>query len=191
MKKILELSYSHVWASSNFIAKKEIRFYLCGIFVDGENIVSTDGRAMCVCKSEIIDDQFKEDFKNGLIIPAYAVDSLVRKIGKPVGLNNDKVVNLYQLDNGYFLLSDELDAHEYFKNVDGRYPDYKRVDIEKPTKAPKSFSIIESIYLIKFNKVSQGINKIRPFIYFGEAETDRAYVDISSDIHCIVMPLRT
>lgn len=189
MNTILELDYKHIWASANFMAQKEVRFYLNGIFVDGENIVSTDGRAMLICNMENNED-FKKEYNNGIIIPEYAINSIIRKLGKPNKLNTINKITLSKFDDGCFLLSDQLNAHEYFRNVEGRFPDYKRVDIPRPTEPPKQFSMLDPKYLIKISKISKGLNIIYPMIYFGEFETQVAYVELSKEIHCLIMPLR-
>ena len=190
MGEILKLNYNHIWAVSHFMAKSDIRFYLCGMLVDGENLVATDGHAMGICSMEHNDD-FKQQYKNGLIIPSYAINSLVRKLGKPVGIKKNREIDLLKINDKFFVLTNNLDAHEYFSAVDGRYPDYKRVDMPKPTIVPKSVVILDSKYLIKFNKVADGIGKVRPVIYFGEDDKKACYVEISENMHCIVMPLRT
>ena len=93
-KKTIELQYKHIRSAALCKAKNDVRFYICGIYVGDGFIAATNGHILLMCN--------EPDAKEmNLIIPAEAIDSLIKKVG-----NNPltKTVLLHQFDDEHWLL---------------------------------------------------------------------------------------
>lgn len=179
--KTIELQYKHLKALSLCKAKSDVRFYLCGIYLGDGFMASTNGHIAL-----IIDEENLNGFD--LILPNEAVNSLIRKVG-----NNPKVktINLHQLDDEYWVL-DHQGSLELFKPIDGKFPDIKHVDIEKPKDIQfKDYPKFNFEYLDIFMKVYKtlGCKGLSPTIY-PTTEEKPAYVELDSSSHGLLMPMR-
>lgn len=178
--KTIELQYKDLKAAALCKDKNDVRFYLTGVYLGDGFIASTNGHVAL-----IIDE---ENLKGSdLIIPAESIDSLIKKVG-----NNPifKTVNLHQLDDGFWLL-DHNGSYELFKPVDGKFPDIKRIDIDKPKDIQfKEYPSFDFNYLNLFLKVGKifGLNN-SPTIY-PTTETNSAYVELTDKAHGLLMPRR-
>lgn len=178
-KKSIELKYKNIQAAALCKAKFDVRFYLCGIYVGDGFVASTNGHILLICE---------EPEANGmdLIIPSEAIDSLIKKVGKnPIF----KTIFLHQVDEEYWLLQ-HVESYELFKPVDGKYPDVKRVDLKKPTDIQfKEYPRFNLEYLTIFQKVAKIFNIFSPYIY-PTTENDRAFIEITDNVHGVLMPCR-
>jgi len=178
--KTIEIQYKDLKAASLCKAKNDVRFYLTGVYLGNGFIASTNGHIALIIDDENLDGM-------DLIIPAEAIDSLIKKVG-----NNPifKTVNLHELDEGFWLL-DHNGSYELFKPVDGKFPDIKKIDIEKPKEIQfKEYPNFDFNYLNLFLKVGKvlGLNT-SPTIY-PTTETDRAYIELIGNAHGLLMPRR-
>ncbi len=166
--KTIELQYKNLKAAALFKAKRDVRFYLCAVYVGNGFIASTNGHVMLICEE-------LEASGMDMIIPAEAVDSLIKKVGNhPL----TKTTKLHQVDDEFWLL-DHNGAYELFKPVNGKYPDIKKVDIAKPTEIQfKDYPRFNLEYLSLFQKAAQIYRTEFPTIY-PTTEKDRAYVEIT------------
>lgn len=73
--KTLELQYKNIKAAALFKASRDVRFYLCGVYIGDGFIASTNGHAALICDEP-------ETVGMDLIIPAETINSLIKKVGK-------------------------------------------------------------------------------------------------------------
>lgn len=179
-KKTIELQYNNIKATALCSAKRDVRFYLCGIYVGDGFIASTNGHILLICEET-------EATGMELIIPSEAIASLIKKVG-----NNPmhETVFLHQIDDEFWCL-EHTGSYELFRPVEGKYPDIKRVDIAKPTNIQfKEYPRFNFEYLNIFQKVAKIYNVYSPQIY-PTTENDRAFVEIKDDVHGVLMPMRS
>ena len=180
--KTVEIEYKNLRAASICKAKNDVRFYLTGVYIGDGFIASTNGHIAL-----IVDDENLSGFD--LIIPAEAIDSLIKKVG-----NNPmfKTVKLHQLaEDSDFWLLDHNGSFELFKPIDGKFPDIKKVDIEKPEKVEfKNFPSFDFNYLNLFLKVGKILGLKHSPEIFPTTETNCAYVELTEKAHGLLMPRR-
>lgn len=178
--KTIELQYKDLKAASLCKAKNDVRFYLCGVYLGDGFLASTNGHV-----GLIIDEPNLNGFD--LIIPSETIDSLIKKVGNSPML---KTVELHKLDDDFWLL-DHNGSFELFKPLDGKFPDIKKIDIEKPKDIKfKDFPVFDITYLNLFLKVGKVLGlSISPTV-LPTTETGCAYVDITDKAHGLLMPRR-
>lgn len=179
-KKTIELQYADLKAAALCKAKSDVRFYLCGVYIGDGFIAATNGHV-----GLIIDEELAKGMD--LIIPAETVDSLVKKVG-----NNPlfKTVNLHQIDDEFWLLENNS-SYELFKPVDGKFPNIKKIDIEKPVDINfKQYPNFDFAYLGLFLRVGKVLGRgLSPQIY-PTTESGCAYVELTEKAHGLLMPMR-
>ena len=181
-KKTIELQYNDLRACALFKASNDVRFYLCGIHIGDGAVVATNGHTLLVCYEPNADGV-------DLIIPADAIASIIKKVGtRP----NIKSILLHQIeDSEFWLLQHVNGSYELFKPLDGKYPEWKRVDMPKPEKyTAESFPQFNFDYLNDFLKVAKIYSIYQPKL-FPTTENERCYVEIDDRVHGIIMPMRT
>lgn len=178
-KKTIELQYDNLKATALCKAKTDVRFYLTGVYVGDGFIAATNGHMALLCNEP---DSVGMD----VIIPGDAIDSLIRKVGNKSKI---KTTLLHQIDDEFWCLN-HGGNFEMFRLIEGKYPDIKHVDIPKPTEIQfKEFPSFNFTYLGIFQKVAKIYKQGYPFIY-PTTERDRAYIEITENVHGILMPLR-
>jgi len=183
MKKTKEIffNYDYLRATVIHTAKQDVRFYLRGVYIGDGYMAATCGHKLIV----IEDDCFNGcDF----IIPRENIEFFIKKNG-----NNpmSKEVCLTILDNGFNLLS-LLGNYEYFKFIDGKFPNISRVDISRPEKSEghPMFNIGYLADFLKSYKILNGKNHMEGLNILSRGETNSAYIDISENAHGVLMPMR-
>ena len=102
------MKIEHLRKASVVIAKNDVRFYLCGVMVDGRNTVATDGHRGVHC----IDENGEEGEQ--VIIPR---DTVLNFLKATKGQTDYKI-------EGSYLISDNVAIA--FEPINGIFPDYKR-----------------------------------------------------------------
>jgi DNA polymerase-3 subunit beta len=178
-KKQVKLSYKHLQATSLFAASMDVRFYLMGVLVKDGMIAATNGHCALICEAPEVKNM-------EIIIPIATVKAFIRKVG-----NHPKVktVTLSQIDKEFWLLDYENGMFEFFRPVEGKFPDISRVDIPKPTEPPKEFVQWNLEYVGQFMKCSKILNCLYPRFYPSGATTS-TYVEFVDGVHGLLMPLR-
>lgn len=178
--KSIEVQYSHLKAASLCKAKSDVRFYLCGIYIGDGFIAATNGHIALIANEESTKGM-------DLLIPAETIESMVRKVG-----NNPliKTINVHQIDDEFWVLENN-GSYELFKPMSGKFPDIKRIDIEKPKDINfKEYPSFDFAYLGLFLKVGKVLGlRESPNIY-PTTEKDSAYVELTSEVHGLLMPRR-
>ncbi len=177
--RTIELKYADLKAAALCKAKQDVRFYLCGVFVGKGVVAATNGHILLICEEpEAADIE--------LIIPAEAIDSLVRKGGsKP----KNSTVLLHELEDGLWLFN-HAGTWELFRPVEGKYPSFERVDIKKPESFDgQQYPQFNFDYLVTFNKIAKIYGKTFPALH-PTTEKDSAYIEINDRVHGVIMPLR-
>jgi len=178
-KKTIELQYDNLKATALCKAKNDVRFYLTGIYIGDGFVAATNGHMALIC---IEPDTVGMD----VIIPGDAIDSLIRKVGNKSKI---KTTLLHQIDDEFWCLN-HGGNFEMFRLIEGKYPDIKRVDIPKPTEIQfKFYPKFNLEYLSIFQKVAKVYKQAFPSFY-PTTENHSAYVEITSDVHGILMPCR-
>lgn len=176
----IEVKYYDLKAASLCKAKSDVRFYLCGVYLGDGFIASTNGHV-----GLIIEEENLKGFD--LIIPAETIDSLVKKVGNNPMFKN---VFIHKVDDDFWLL-DHNGSYELFKPIDGKYPDIKKIDIEKPKDIQfKEYPSFDFVYLNLFLKVNKALGlNTSPRIY-PTTESSVAYVELTESAHGLLMPKR-
>lgn len=178
-KETIELEYNNIRSTALCKAKNDVRFYICGVYVDDGFIASTNGHILLMCEEP-------ETKGMDLIIPAEAIDSLIKKVGS--NPSSEKVL-LHRIDEEFWCL-EHIGSFELFRPVEGKFPDVKRVDIQKPTDIQfKEYPRFNLEYLNVFQKVAKIYKVAFPYIY-PTTENDRAFIEITNDVHGVLMPCR-
>lgn len=178
-KKTIELKHKNLKAASLCKAKNDVRYYLTGIYVGDGFVASTNGFLALICDES---DSVGMD----LIIPGESIDSLIRKVGNKTRI---ETTLLHQIDDEFWCMS-HAGHFEMFRPIEGKYPDIKRVDIPKPTEIQfKFYPKFNLEYLSIFQKVAKVYKQAFPSFY-PTTENHSAYVEITSDVHGILMPCR-
>lgn len=103
------MKIEHLRKASVVMGKNDVRFYLCGVMVDGKNTVAIDGPRGVHC----IDENGEEGEQ--IIIPR---DTVLNFLKATKG-QTEYIVEGKRLVSGSISMS--------FEPIDGKYPDYKRV----------------------------------------------------------------
>lgn len=160
-------------AMATLAAKKDIRYYLCGILVEWNSkttrIVATDGH-----KLGIYNLPGQENANSGsVIIPLEAL----------AGLKGDVIVDWNTLTTS--------DSVKTFAPIEGRFPDYARVvPKEKASGIAGNFNVD---YMAQFQKVAKMLgNKTDNAVFYHNGEREAAKVSVSSTVNFlgVIMPLR-
>lgn len=170
-------------AVSLFAAKKEIRYYLCGVYVESTpletRLIATDGHTMGAHRSEAKGDN--EGVFSG-IIPLDIVAAIL-KWKSPVR-NDDIPVTLTVSDNGE-IRADYCGNSLLFKCVDGKFPDYRRA---VPSELSGEKAFFNPDYLIRIRDASKVLGAGFAFGYNGDSA---ALATIGENMVAVIMPLRT
>lgn len=179
----IELNYNDLRACNLFRATNDVRFYLCGVYVGQGGVVATDGHRLLVC-----DEPEAESLD--LIIPGEVIKSLIAKVGRNPKI---KKVLLHQVKDSKYWLLDHIGSYELFIPIDGKFPEWKRVDMPKPEKyTAESFPQFNFDYLNDFLKVARIYgNVISQPKLFPTTASERCYVEINERVHGVIMPMRT
>jgi len=170
-------------AVSLFAAKKDIRYYLCGVLVESTpletRLIATDGHTLGAHRSEAKDDNV--GVFSG-IIPLDAVTAIL-KWKSPVR-SDDIPVTLTAQDNGE-IRADYCGQSIIFRCVDGKFPDYRRV-VPSQLNGKKAF--FNPDYLIRLRDAAKALNTAFAFGYNGDSA---ALATIGESMIAVLMPLRT
>lgn len=166
-------------ASLLFVAKRDVRFYLTGVFVGKGMISATNGFLVLIC-----DEPAVKEIE--LIIPSAVVKSFISKMGT----KRDLEVNLSKIDDDFWLLH-HRDCYELFKPIDGKYPDVTRIDMPKPESyESKQFPHLNFDYLMLFHKASAIYLKIPSPKIYPTSPNGNAYMEINDRVHGVISPMR-
>ena len=160
-------------AMATLAAKKDIRYYLCGILVEWNanttRIVATDGHKMGIYN---LPDQ-NNATSGSVIIPLEAL----------TGLKGDVIIGANTLTTS--------DSVKTFTPVEGRFPDYARVvPKEKASGIAGNFNID---YMAQFQKVAKMLgNKTDSAVLYHNGASESAKVSITSTTNFlgVIMPMR-
>lgn len=171
--------YKYLRAAVIHTAKNDVRFYLTGVYLGDGFISATDGTRMIMIKDDILG--------LGLIIPRETILSLVKKLGT----RKDYELSIEIKDDGFGLISC-AGEFEYFKFVDGKFPDISRVDFSEPTEPVACWNIYNASYVKDFQKsmhILNGVARGSPMIKPRD-ENSAMYVCLTDNAHGILMPMR-
>ena len=160
-------------AMATLAAKKDIRYYLCGILVEWNptttRIVATDGHKMGIYN---LPNQ-NNATSGSVIIPIEAL----------TGLKGDVIIGANTLTTS--------DSVKTFTPIEGRFPDYARVvPKEKASGIAGNFNID---YMAQFQKVAKMLgNKSDSALFYHNGASESAKVSITSTINFlgVIMPMR-
>ena len=172
--------YKYLRAAVIHTAKQDVRFYLCGVYLGDGFICATNGHTMIMIEDDILG--------LGLIIPRDTILSLVKKIGT----RRDHELSIEIKDDGFGLISC-AGEFEYFKFIDGKFPDLKRVDVQEPAEPVACWNTYNADYVKNFQKslhILHGSSHGSPMIK-QTGENTSAYVCLTDNAHGILMPMRT
>lgn len=171
--------YKYLRAAVIHTAKNDVRFHLTGVYLGDGFISATDGYRMIMIEDNI--------YGLGLIIPRDTILSLIKKLGT----RRDHELSIEIKDDGFGLISC-AGEFEYFKFIDGKFPDVKRVDIPEPTEPVACWNTYNASYVKDFEKslhILQGNPHSAPMLKPRD-ENSAIYVCLTDTAHGILMPMR-
>ena len=160
-------------AMATLAAKKDIRYYLCGILAEWNatttRIVATDGHKMGIYNLTDQDNPTSGSF----IIP---LDALT-------GLKGDVIIGANTLTTS--------DSVKTFTPIEGRFPDYGRVvPRDKANGLAGNFNVD---YMAQFQKVARMLGKKDDYAVFypnGLKESAKVLVSSTQNFLGVIMPMR-
>ncbi len=160
-------------AMATLAAKKDIRYYLCGILVEWNSkttrIVATDGHKMGIYN---LPDQDNPNC-GSVIIPLEAL----------AGLKGDVIIGVNTLTTS--------DSVKTFAPIDAKYPDYRRVvPSGKANGIAGQFNVD---YMAQFQKVARMLgNKKDAAVFYHNGANNSARVSLTSDdkFYGVLMPTK-
>ena len=144
----MKITYKALQAAVLCCAKNDVRKYLEGVNVTGQNISATDGHIMFNYNDSYLNNT---DDVN-MIIPSEAIINFVKMIGKKI---DSTFVELHSLNDGYVLQHN--DVKWFFKPLDGKFPDVSRVirDVYLSEDLKVQQIMINLDYLVLCQKVAE------------------------------------
>jgi hypothetical protein len=194
----LSISVNALKAAVITAATKEIRYYLCGIYLEAKhdpadsesilnhlNIVSTDGMILFAARTALnyTDEPQTADWQ--MIVPIDAVKTALKGVGKRTTLE------LCSLPDGRYTLGDTL-----FAPLDGRFPDYRRVIPlhDQMTQTPEDYRLYNPNLMVRCHDAMRALrgSKSQTFeqAYTIAPQGVCAVHDGSNDAVAICMPIR-
>jgi DNA polymerase-3 subunit beta len=143
------IKQSQLKAMLNLAAKQDIRFYLCGVFVEFNQtttrLIATDGHKLGVLNYPSQDNQGA----GSLIIPREVIENLPKATR-----SFDPELTITSEDKEGFWKISAAGTQTIFGQIDGRFPDYRRVCNFKTSGEAASFNYE---YLVQFLKVQHAL----------------------------------
>ena len=160
-------------AINSFAAKSDVRYYLNGVMVDsgpdGVFLVATDGHAIAVARIDATPHPARQ-----YIIAGEVADLIAKNKRKPIDFDIDAM----RFDN--------INAVE----VDGRYPDWRRVIQYKSSDAIAFFDPKFHARVDAAAQMIQGKRKMPAMIRPGGNGVGYAQLDADGEVGAWVMPIR-
>ena len=180
MKEVV-FNYDYLRACMPYAAKNEVRFYLCGIYLGDGFMAATDGHKMILIEDECFDGC---DY----ILPRESVDFFIKKL-KTNPMNKNATLKV--MDDGFNLM-ECMGHYEYFKSIDGKFPDVKKVDIPKPEKSEGRpiFNIKYLSDILKSYRILNGSNHQDGLDILCNGDKNSAYIELTGNAHAVLMPMR-
>jgi len=187
---MIKINLSVLLSALIIAPKKDVRYYLNGVFVSVDRVVATDGHRMFGYDLSATYQEGGDNFDNDqpiepIIIPRESIEQLNKSLTAKE--RRDAVITIIKINDHYVLCHGSIEI--MFKPIDGKYPDYKRVIPKDYT--PKYHSSYNWAYMADFQKISKLLgNK------FGVARllpngNDSALVILpDAAATCVIMPMR-
>jgi DNA polymerase III sliding clamp (beta) subunit (PCNA family) len=160
-------------AINSFAAKSDVRYYLNGVLVDasaeGVFLVGTDGHAIAVARIDATPHPARQ-----YIIAGEVADLIAKNKRKPIEFDIDAM----RFDN--------ISAVE----VDGKYPDWRRVIQYKPSDAIAFFDPKFHARVDAAARMLKGKNAFPTLICPGGNSVGYAQLDADGEVGAWVMPIR-
>jgi DNA polymerase-3 subunit beta len=167
--------------------KSDIRYYLCGIFVE-YNQTTTRLVATCGHKLGVLNHSSEDNQGAGsLIIPRNVIENLPKTSAK-----SDPLLIFKKCDGnatGWTIISSHTQI--VFQQIDGRFPDYRRVCDFKTSGEAANFNYE---YLVQFLKVQHALGGNKGLnINLYQNGTSGALVTLAGvdNFAGVIMPIRT
>lgn len=186
----IELPMMLLDAATICAAKSDVRFYLNGVAIDQGHIVSTDGHRAFACDLQVVSKELPQ-----IILPTESVKAFLKKIPAK---NRKAVCNLsFDPKTKQGKLSyHNLQAHELFIGIDGKFPDWKRIFPKNvPTEFQGVYPQFNWSYMQDFQKVHKALggNGLQVLLYPRSAsESALVHFDSTQFNHAVacIMPMR-
>jgi len=143
------IKQSQLKAMINLASKQDIRFYLCGVFVEFNQtttrLIATDGHKLGVLNHPSEDNQGA----GSLIIPRDVIENLP----KATRSFDPELIITSEDKEGFWKIS-AAGTQTIFGQIDGKFPDYRRVCNFKTSGEAASFNYE---YMVQFLKVQHAL----------------------------------
>jgi len=189
VKYELSVELNELKALKLFSPKKEIRYYLNGIYIEFNKkqviLAATDGHKLLCCAKPNNESQYNLDITSA-IIPIDAIESIL-KIKSPISSVlisldvENNIVKKIHISNGYDVTLQSLP-------IDGKYPDFRRVFPESVSNEPGNYDFT---YLADFNKVAEYLSGVKSKkALLGQNGTNAGLVDVGlRNWSGVIMPM--
>lgn len=190
MTDTITIPKAFLTVAAMFAAKKDIRYYLNGVCIDtgpnGTFLVATDGNTMCVA---LIDGVARPCAQ--LVLPAGALDVAIKAnkaapvtLTLPADLQGAAVVSALRS-----VTISAAGAVVTVAEMDGRYPDWRRVAKHDTTQAPAYY---HPDYVSLVAKAGALLDKRETGTHIRHGGDGCGYAQMDADGRCVayVMPMR-
>ncbi|OTG87835.1 hypothetical protein [Acinetobacter sp. ANC 3813] len=180
-KKTYAVRYKDLRACLLMTANKDVRKYLCGVYVGQGMVAGCNGRMALICEEPDLKDL-------ELVIPKSSIISLAKKLGQRDSI---EYVQLHQIDEQFWLLQHE-NNYELFEPIEGKYPNIRGVDIPKPEKyTAEAFPVFNLDYLLAFRQAAAVYLRVLTPKLYPTTTNGSMYIEINERIHGILLPMRS
>lgn len=167
-------------------ATKDVRYYLCGVYVDPANgcLVATDGHAMLLAKQEF------ESKLAPFVIPS----KLIKSVLKHTKISASAVLVSVTDVEGSQWRQIRLDACKGFEigsEIEGRYPDYRRVVPEKLSGKDAHYDPLQFAVLQEGISLVRGQSSTQPVEIIRNGNGPAVVAGMSDEGFGILMPMRS
>lgn len=179
------IKQSQLKAMLNLAAKQDIRFYLCGVFVEFNQVttrlVATDGHKLGILNHPSEDNQGA----GSLIIPREVIENL------PKAAIDHELAFTSEDKEGFWKINAPGGTQIVFQQIEGKFPDYRRVCNFKTNGEAASFNYEYMVQFLKVQKALGGSKTNTVNLY--QNGTSGALVTLAGvdNFAGVIMPIRS
>jgi len=170
--KIIDIDSNHLKSALLVAAKKDLRYYLCGVFFEKGKIVATDGHRMIVINHDNTDIL-------PIIIKREIIDMLVKQKTSFIQLYIDTAGKVVSVGAGNFKINEGFDC-------DGKFPEWRRV-LPKIEESRAGTCLVNGDYLQSVEKMCGYYSLKGPTSYY--MNVDRLSVLVKKNVLYTIMPV--
>jgi DNA polymerase III sliding clamp (beta) subunit (PCNA family) len=164
----MDISVKHLKCMLPFVAKQDIRYYLNGLAIQGDKMITSDGHRMTICRLD-------GDTGLDVIVPISAVKAAIQLA-----------------ETSSVEITGERIGDVFYKPIEGTFPNWKKIVPKALKKSSNKYFAFNPRYLGDYSKmkVILGCTRYDGIVIYQETEHSPAVIDINEDrFFCLLMPI--